>query len=90
MKGNDSNGTWPAAGRRMSVKKKAGSIRPCCCGDWRADLKDAQALIMAGDVRVNGQKADKADPGAAEDEIAIQRKRPYVSRGALKIAKADP
>ena len=49
----------------------------------------AQALIMAGEVRVNGQMADKPDrPVAAGDAIQIKKSHPYVSRGAFKIEKA--
>ncbi len=50
----------------------------------------AQAIIMAGQVYVNGQKADK--PGASyEPEAAIEVRGsacPYVSRGGLKLEKA--
>ena len=50
----------------------------------------AQAIIMAGQVYVNGQKADK--PGIAyEDTVAIEVRGetcPYVSRGGLKLEKA--
>jgi 23S rRNA (cytidine1920-2'-O)/16S rRNA (cytidine1409-2'-O)-methyltransferase len=49
----------------------------------------AQALIMAGEVRVAGQKAAK--PGQAVDsEIAIEvlARPPYVSRGGYKLAAA--
>ncbi len=54
-----------------------------------SDAKEAQALIMAGEVRVNGQKADRPDrPVAAADGVEVLRNRPYVSRGALKIEKA--
>jgi len=53
------------------------------------NLKEAQALIMAGEVRVEGQMADKPDcqinAGAA---IQIEKSHPYVSRGAFKIEKA--
>lgn len=53
------------------------------------DLKEARALIMAGEVRVNGQKADRPDRRVtAEETLAIQAKRSFVSRGALKIEKA--
>jgi len=49
----------------------------------------ALALIMAGDVLVNGQVQIKADyPVTAADAIAVQEKHPYVSRGAFKLAKA--
>jgi 23S rRNA (cytidine1920-2'-O)/16S rRNA (cytidine1409-2'-O)-methyltransferase len=49
----------------------------------------AQALIMAGEVRVNGQKAAK--PGqAVEPDAAIEvlARPPYVSRGGYKLAGA--
>ena len=50
----------------------------------------AQAIIMAGQVYVNGQKADK--PGISyEDSVQIEVRGetcPYVSRGGLKLEKA--
>jgi 23S rRNA (cytidine1920-2'-O)/16S rRNA (cytidine1409-2'-O)-methyltransferase len=49
----------------------------------------AQALIMAGDVMVEGQKAVK--PGHSIDvssKIEVSGKAPYVSRGGLKLAAA--
>lgn len=50
----------------------------------------AKGIIMAGDVYVNHQKADK--PGmnvAEEDEIEVRGDTlPYVSRGGLKLEKA--
>lgn len=49
----------------------------------------AQALIMAGEVLVEGKPATKSGqdfPGDAE--IIIKNKFPYVSRGALKLEKA--
>lgn len=50
----------------------------------------AQAIIMAGQVYVNGQKADK--PGISyEETVAIEVRGdvcPYVSRGGLKLEKA--
>ncbi len=53
------------------------------------DLKEAQARIMAGEVLVDGQVADKADRRVkAEAAIEIKDRSPYVSRGALKIEKA--
>ena len=48
-----------------------------------------QALIMAGEVLVDGQTIDK--PGtkiSTETKVIIREKFPYVSRGALKIEKA--
>jgi 23S rRNA (cytidine1920-2'-O)/16S rRNA (cytidine1409-2'-O)-methyltransferase len=50
----------------------------------------AQAIIMAGQVYVEGQKADK--PGISyEDHVSIEVRGdvcPYVSRGGLKLEKA--
>ena len=50
----------------------------------------AQAVIMAGQVYVNGQKVDKAGaPVKEEDKIEVQGKQlRYVSRGGLKLEKA--
>lgn len=49
----------------------------------------AQALILAGEVMVNGQKADK--PGrtvAADSRLEVTGRLPYVSRGGVKLAGA--
>jgi 23S rRNA (cytidine1920-2'-O)/16S rRNA (cytidine1409-2'-O)-methyltransferase len=49
----------------------------------------AQALIMAGEVLVNGQKASK--PGhSVDDDVSVEllARPPYVSRGGLKLAGA--
>ncbi len=49
----------------------------------------AQALLMAGSVRVNGQVVDK--PGtqvALEATIQLTEELPYVSRGGMKLAGA--
>ena len=51
----------------------------------------AQALIMAGEVYVNGQKRLKAGaPVEADDTIEIRERKAlrYVSRGGLKLEKA--
>ena len=50
----------------------------------------AQAVIMAGQVFVNGQKVDKAGAPIGEDaQIEVRGKAlPYVSRGGLKLEKA--
>jgi 23S rRNA (cytidine1920-2'-O)/16S rRNA (cytidine1409-2'-O)-methyltransferase len=57
-----------------------------------ATRTQAQALIMAGQVTLNGQKADKAGQPVdlSNDELAINDggQCPYVSRGGLKLAKA--
>ncbi len=49
----------------------------------------AQALIMAGEVRVNGQKASK--PGQPVDDdtaVEVLARPPFVSRGGFKLAGA--
>jgi len=49
----------------------------------------AQALILAGQVSVNGQPAPK--PGAkvpADVQVTVRQQLPYVSRGGLKLAAA--
>ena len=50
----------------------------------------AQALIMAGEVYVDGQRTDKAGaPVSGESSIEVRgRALPYVSRGGLKLEKA--
>lgn len=54
-----------------------------------ASREKAQALIMAGEVLFNGQKAGK--PGQAVDaegSIEVLAKLPYVGRGGFKLASA--
>ncbi|MGE5646703.1 MAG: TlyA family RNA methyltransferase [Acidobacteriota bacterium] len=49
----------------------------------------AQALVLAGEVLVNGQKADKPGHATADDaaiEVAAQPR--YVGRGGLKLERA--
>lgn len=49
----------------------------------------AQALIMAGEVLVNGQKASKPGHAVASDAaIQVLARPPFVSRGGLKLAGA--
>jgi 23S rRNA (cytidine1920-2'-O)/16S rRNA (cytidine1409-2'-O)-methyltransferase len=49
----------------------------------------AQAMILAGEVRVNGQKAAKpGQPTRPEDRIEVDEKPRYVSRGGLKMEGA--
>jgi 23S rRNA (cytidine1920-2'-O)/16S rRNA (cytidine1409-2'-O)-methyltransferase len=49
----------------------------------------AQALIMAGEVLLNGQKAAKPGQAVPDDSrIEILARPPYVSRGGLKLAGA--
>jgi 23S rRNA (cytidine1920-2'-O)/16S rRNA (cytidine1409-2'-O)-methyltransferase len=54
-----------------------------------ASREKAQALILAGEVTVNGQKAGKAGHSYAADvEIRVAAPLPYVSRGGFKLAGA--
>src|SRR5262249_54446684 len=49
----------------------------------------AQALIMAGEVMVAGQKATKSGQTVAEDAVVeVLARPPYVSRGGFKLAAA--
>ena len=52
--------------------------------------EQAKAAIMAGQVYVNNQKADKAgEPVTADDKIEFRGENlKYVSRGGLKLEKA--
>ena len=55
-----------------------------------ADSREkAQALIMAGDVLLNGQKAAKPGQPVTQDAaVEVLARPPYVSRGGLKLAAA--
>ena len=55
-----------------------------------ATRERARALILAGDVRVNGQVATKAGTAVADDaEVTLTAPdHPYVGRGGLKLAHA--
>ena len=49
----------------------------------------AQALIMAGEVLVEGQRVDKAGTLVSADaRVEVKAALPYVSRGGLKLAHA--
>lgn len=50
-------------------------------------LEAARALIMSGSVTVDGLVVDKAGKSVAPDsEINVKERRPYVSRGGVKLA----
>lgn len=73
----------------MKVRKKSRLDEALVLRGLAVERENASALIMAGEVRVNGQVQIKADyQVAAEDKIGIQKEHPYVSRGAFKLAKA--
>lgn len=49
----------------------------------------ARALILAGEVRVDGQKSDKPGHAIAEEaRVELLERMPYVSRGGFKLAGA--
>lgn len=49
----------------------------------------AQALIMAGEVMLNGQKATKPGQAVADEaKLEVLARPPYVSRGGFKLAAA--
>ncbi|MEM1058902.1 MAG: TlyA family RNA methyltransferase [Verrucomicrobiota bacterium] len=49
----------------------------------------ARRLIMAGEVRVNGQRQDKASAGVGEqDEVTVDQPERYVSRAGHKLEGA--
>jgi 23S rRNA (cytidine1920-2'-O)/16S rRNA (cytidine1409-2'-O)-methyltransferase len=54
-----------------------------------ATREKAQALILAGEVRVDGRKAQKAGQAvSAESRIEVLAPPPFVSRGGLKLDAA--
>ena len=54
-----------------------------------ASREKAKALILAGQVKVNGQRSDKAGKEVDVDAtIEVAAPPPYVGRGGYKIAKA--
>src|SRR5438046_5077946 len=55
-----------------------------------ADSREkARALILAGDVLIDGQKSDKPGRSVATDcQVQVTARLPYVSRGGLKLAAA--
>ena len=55
-----------------------------------ATRERARALILAGQVRINGQTANKAGAAVSQDaEITLDRPdHPYVGRGGVKLAHA--
>lgn len=57
-------------------------------GNLETSRQKAQALIGAGQVRVNGEVVDKAGSQVPDDcHVEIKQRCPYVSRGGFKLAK---
>jgi len=49
----------------------------------------ARALILAGDVLIDGQKSDKPGRSVPNDsQVSVTARLPYVSRGGVKLAAA--
>ncbi|MEG2958848.1 MAG: TlyA family RNA methyltransferase [Oscillospiraceae bacterium] len=61
-----------------------------CCQGYAEDLKSAGAIIMSGNVFINGQRSDKAGTKLPEETVLDVRGQTlkYVSRGGLKLEKA--
>ena len=78
-----------AAAKKASVKKAA-KIRldQLLLERGLAESREkAQALILAGQVMVGGQKMEKPGHGIASDaSIEVLSRMPYVSRGGYKLA----
>jgi len=54
-----------------------------------AQLSEAKAMIMAGQVRVNGERIDKAGHSTGHDShLELEEKNRFVSRGGLKLNAA--
>lgn len=73
---------WSVAKKRLDVAMTEQGLAE--------SRQKAQAIIMAGQVYVNGQKVDKAGAPVKEDSVIEVRGKtlPYVSRGGLKLEKA--
>ena len=58
---------------------------------YAASREKARAIIMAGNVFVDGQREDKAGTAFDPDRVKLEVRGstlPYVSRGGLKLEKA--
>jgi 23S rRNA (cytidine1920-2'-O)/16S rRNA (cytidine1409-2'-O)-methyltransferase len=73
----------------MAKEKKVRLDQALLLRGLARDIKEAQALVMAGEAWVDGRKSDRSDLYVSvADPIEVRRNRPFVSRGALKIEKA--
>jgi 23S rRNA (cytidine1920-2'-O)/16S rRNA (cytidine1409-2'-O)-methyltransferase len=73
------------------VKKKASRLdSEVLARGLAASRERARALILAGQVRVNGQQVTKAGTAVAEGDAItlVEPDHPYVSRGGVKLAHA--
>ncbi|MGH9535799.1 MAG: TlyA family RNA methyltransferase, partial [Terriglobales bacterium] len=81
----------PSPGRRTPPPKQQRLDRLLVARGLAETRQQAQALILAGQVLVAGQKRDKAGAAVAADaELRIlgAAAAPYVSRGGVKLAAA--
>lgn len=78
-------------GRNEKTKKKRLDVLLVEQG-YASSREKARAVIMAGDVFVNGEREDKAgasfDPEKIKTLVVKEAALPYVSRGGLKLEKA--
>lgn len=73
----------------MAVKNKERLDKLLVSRGLAESRSRAQALVMAGEVYVNGERADKAGMQVAvEAEITVAEPLPYVSRGGYKLAES--
>lgn len=72
------------------MKQPKQRIDQLLCQRGLAESREkAQALLLAGSVLVNGQRVDKAGAQVAADaNIEVLERMPYVSRGGFKLAGA--
>lgn len=73
------------------MKKKASRLdSEVLARGLAASRERARALILAGQVRVNGQQVTKAGAAVAEGDAItlVEPDHPYVSRGGVKLAHA--
>jgi 23S rRNA (cytidine1920-2'-O)/16S rRNA (cytidine1409-2'-O)-methyltransferase len=77
----------PAADKMAMTKRRLDQL---VVDRGLADSREkAQALILAGQVNVNGQKSSKPGHSIADDaRVEVLERMPYVSRGGYKLAAA--
>lgn len=91
-RGCDSWPTWWWTGKREgeTMKPARRRIDVLMCERGLAESREkAKALLLAGSVRVNGQRVDKAGTEVSvEAVVEVAGGMPYVSRGGYKLAAA--
>lgn len=78
--------------REFATKDRAAKVRvdQLLVERGLADSREkARALILAGDVLIDGQRSDKPGrPVSSDSEVSVTARLPYVSRGGVKLAAA--